>query len=135
MRILSFIFLRKYCLSYVFNSRIKNHTTHVKYRGRIIEGLLNPEDFTCIKHCWFSVLLNISNQKMLACKEKDEITCRLSFFAKNYFSLLFSCTSRALSPSLHSKCWRSSFTFLSTIDSVHREAVHTMTLWAPPFSH
>ena len=49
VRILSFVFLRKYCLSYVFNSRVKNYMTHVKYRRRITEGLLTPEEFTCIK--------------------------------------------------------------------------------------
>jgi hypothetical protein len=36
VRILSFTFLRRHCLSYVFNSRVKNHTTHIKYRSRII---------------------------------------------------------------------------------------------------
>jgi hypothetical protein len=49
VRILSFIFLRKHCLAYIFNSRVKNYGTHIKYRGRIVAGLLNPEEFTCIK--------------------------------------------------------------------------------------
>lgn len=58
VRILSFVFLRKYCLSYVFNSRVKNYMTHVKYRRRITEGLLTPEEFTCIKQFWSYSFLN-----------------------------------------------------------------------------
>lgn len=49
IRILSHIFMRKYCLSYIFNSRIKNYNTHIKYRKRMLEGIENPVEFTCIK--------------------------------------------------------------------------------------
>lgn len=33
IRILSAVFLRKYCLPYIFNSRIKNHALNIKYRA------------------------------------------------------------------------------------------------------
>jgi hypothetical protein len=49
IRILSFLFMRKHCLTYIFNSRVKNFTTHIKYRRRIIEGIENPGKFNCIK--------------------------------------------------------------------------------------
>lgn len=49
IRILSYVFMRKHCLSYIFNSRVKNYSTHIKYRKRIIEGIENPSEFTCIK--------------------------------------------------------------------------------------
>jgi hypothetical protein len=49
IRILSYIFMRKHCLSYIFNSRVKNYATHIKYRTRIIEGIERPHEFTCIK--------------------------------------------------------------------------------------
>ena len=49
IRILSYIFMRKYCLSYIFNSRVKNYCTHIKYRKRIIKGIEDPELFTYIK--------------------------------------------------------------------------------------
>lgn len=39
MRILSYHFMRKKCLPYIFNSRVKNYNTHIKYRKRIIEGI------------------------------------------------------------------------------------------------
>jgi len=35
MRILSNQFLRKHALQYIFNSRISNFTSHVKYRKRL----------------------------------------------------------------------------------------------------
>lgn len=49
IRIMSNIFMRKHCLEYIFNSRIKNYSTHIKYKKRIMEGIANTEDFTCIK--------------------------------------------------------------------------------------
>jgi hypothetical protein len=49
IRILSYVFMRKRCLEYIFNSRIKNYSTHIKYRKRIMEGIQNTADFTCIK--------------------------------------------------------------------------------------
>jgi hypothetical protein len=41
--------MRKHSLKYIFNSRIKNHITHVKYRNKLIDGLKTPESFTNIK--------------------------------------------------------------------------------------
>ena len=49
IRILSYQFLRKHALSYIFNSRVKNHSTHVKYRNKLMDGLRNPECFNNIK--------------------------------------------------------------------------------------
>lgn len=51
-RILSNIFLRFYSLEYIFNSRISNYAGHVKYRGRLVEALQNPHNFTSIKQYW-----------------------------------------------------------------------------------
>lgn len=35
MRIISNLFLRKYALGYIFNSRICNFSSHIKYRQRL----------------------------------------------------------------------------------------------------
>jgi hypothetical protein len=49
IRILSYHFMRIKCLPYIFNSRIKNYGTHIKYRKKIMEGIADPEKFTKIK--------------------------------------------------------------------------------------
>lgn len=49
IRSLSYLFMRKHCLEYIFNSRVKNHSNHIKYLKRIMEGIQNSEDFTSIK--------------------------------------------------------------------------------------
>lgn len=49
MRILSNQFLRKYALQYIFNSRICNYTSHVKYRKRLQEAIETPGSFRHIK--------------------------------------------------------------------------------------
>jgi len=49
MRILSGIFLRKYSLSWIFNSRIENVKYPIKYRYRIIEGVSKPYEFKYLK--------------------------------------------------------------------------------------
>ena len=49
IRILSYIFMRKYSLSYIFNSKVKNYRTHLKYRKKLIEGIENPISFNHIK--------------------------------------------------------------------------------------
>ena len=36
IRILSYHFMRKKCLPYIFNSRVKNYHTHIKYRKKIM---------------------------------------------------------------------------------------------------
>lgn len=41
-RILSHEFMRKHCLMYIFNSRVKNFGTHIKYRRKIMEGVQKP---------------------------------------------------------------------------------------------
>lgn len=48
-RILSNIFLKKYSMSYIFNSRVTNYQGHIKYRYRLIEALREPKQFTSIK--------------------------------------------------------------------------------------
>lgn len=35
IRILSYHFMRKKCLPYIFNSRVKNFHTHLKYKKKI----------------------------------------------------------------------------------------------------
>ena len=49
IRIFSYYFLRKHCLAYIFNSRVKNFGVHIKYRKRIIEGIEEPDKFNNIK--------------------------------------------------------------------------------------
>jgi hypothetical protein len=49
IRILSLIFLKRYSLTYIFNSRVTNFQGHIKYRYRMIEALRNPNNFTSIK--------------------------------------------------------------------------------------
>ena len=49
IRILSYHFMRMKCLPYIFNSRIRNYHTHIKYRKKMMEGIRDPEKFTKIK--------------------------------------------------------------------------------------
>ena len=49
MRILSSLFLRRYSLSYIFNSRICNFRSHIKYRHRLTEAVCSPHSFRHIK--------------------------------------------------------------------------------------
>jgi hypothetical protein len=49
MRIISNLFLRKYSLNYIFNSRICNFRSHIKYRHRLCEAIKNPKAFRHIK--------------------------------------------------------------------------------------
>lgn len=48
-RILSFEYLRKHSLAYIFNSRVENYAKHIKYRYKIIESVKRPQAFTCMK--------------------------------------------------------------------------------------
>lgn len=48
-RILSMEYLRKHSLGYIFNSRVNNHSRHIKYRYKIMQSVSNPESFTCMK--------------------------------------------------------------------------------------
>ena len=49
IRVLSYIFMRKHCLAYIFNSRVENFYKHIKYRYKIIESVSDPTAFTCMK--------------------------------------------------------------------------------------
>ena len=49
IRILSYVFMRKHSLNYIFNSKVKHYVTHIKYRRRLIEGIENPTAFNHIK--------------------------------------------------------------------------------------
>lgn len=49
IRILSYEFMRKHALPYIFKSRIKNHLTHIKYREKFMDGLKRPNRFRNIK--------------------------------------------------------------------------------------
>ncbi len=42
MRIISNLFLRKYALEYIFNSRISSYSSHIKYRGSLWQALKEP---------------------------------------------------------------------------------------------
>ena len=48
-RILSNLFFRKYSLSYIFNSRICNFRSHIKYRHRLWDAIKSPTSFRHIK--------------------------------------------------------------------------------------
>lgn len=49
IRILSYEFMRKQCLGYIFHSKVKNYGTHIKYKQKLIEGIQNPSSFTHLK--------------------------------------------------------------------------------------
>lgn len=51
-RILSYEFMRKQCLRYIFYSKVRNFGTHIKYRQKLIEGIENPLEFSHIKEYW-----------------------------------------------------------------------------------
>lgn len=49
-RIISLEYLRKHSLNHVFNSRVINYKTHIKYRKKMYEILENPQEFNSIKY-------------------------------------------------------------------------------------
>lgn len=49
MRVITFVFLRKHALKYIFDSRICTYSSHIKYRQRLCEAVGNPEKFNHIK--------------------------------------------------------------------------------------
>lgn len=59
MRIVSYIFLRKFALPYIFDSRICTFGSHIKYRQRLCEAVSNPEDFRHIKDYWMGFHIDI----------------------------------------------------------------------------
>ncbi len=50
LRILSNLFLRKYSLHYIFNSRICNFGSHIKYRQSLWKAIEDPKSFNHIKY-------------------------------------------------------------------------------------
>jgi hypothetical protein len=48
-RIISNLFFRRYALQYIFNSRISNFSSHIKYRVSLWCALKNPTGFNHIK--------------------------------------------------------------------------------------
>jgi hypothetical protein len=49
MRILSYLFLRKHAMQYIFNSRVTNYASHIKYRMKLRDALRDPGSFRNIK--------------------------------------------------------------------------------------
>lgn len=49
MRMVSQVFLRKSALPYIFNSKVANVQTHLKYRARFLKALRSPAAFDHIK--------------------------------------------------------------------------------------
>lgn len=49
LRIISNLFFRKHALHYIFNSRITNFASHIKYRQALWKAVQNPNDFNRIK--------------------------------------------------------------------------------------
>lgn len=49
MRMVSQVFLRRSALPYIFNSKVANVQTHLKYRNRFLKALRNPAAFDHIK--------------------------------------------------------------------------------------
>jgi hypothetical protein len=49
LRIISNLFFRRHALDYIFNSRISNYASHIKYRQTLWKAIRNPEDFNRIK--------------------------------------------------------------------------------------
>ena len=49
LRIISNLFFRRHALDYIFNSRISNYASHIKYRQSLWEAVKHPQDFNHIK--------------------------------------------------------------------------------------
>ncbi|CAD8102105.1 unnamed protein product [Paramecium primaurelia] len=49
-RIISRIFIKKYAINYIFNSKIVQHNWHMRYRSQIYKGVKNPNNFSHIKN-------------------------------------------------------------------------------------
>lgn len=52
LRIISNLFFRKHALDYIFNSRISNYASHIKYRQSLWKAIENPLEFSRIKEFW-----------------------------------------------------------------------------------
>lgn len=55
-RIISFEFMRKHCLGYIFGSRIKNTSSHIRYRKKLLEGIERPHTLYNLKDYWFILI-------------------------------------------------------------------------------
>ncbi|CAD8072356.1 unnamed protein product [Paramecium sonneborni] len=49
-RIISRIFIKKYAINYIFNSKIVQHNWHMRYRSQIYKGVKSPNNFSHIKN-------------------------------------------------------------------------------------
>ncbi|KAM3132653.1 hypothetical protein pb186bvf_015198 [Paramecium bursaria] len=49
-RIISRLFIKKYAINYIFNSKIVQENWHLKYRFKIYKGVQNPSNFNHIKN-------------------------------------------------------------------------------------
>ncbi len=49
LRVISELFLRRHCMHYIFNSRVWNYKSHIKYKTRFREALKSPDSFSFIK--------------------------------------------------------------------------------------
>ncbi|CAD8073099.1 unnamed protein product [Paramecium primaurelia] len=49
-RIISRIFIKKYAINYIFNSKIVQHNWHMRYRQQIYKGVKSPNNFSHIKN-------------------------------------------------------------------------------------
>ncbi|CAD8111045.1 unnamed protein product [Paramecium sonneborni] len=48
-RIISQIFVKKYAINYIYNSKIVQHNWHTRYRQQIYKGIRSPKSFSHIK--------------------------------------------------------------------------------------
>ncbi|CAK90390.1 unnamed protein product (macronuclear) [Paramecium tetraurelia] len=48
-RIISQIFIKKYAINYIYNSKIVQHNWHIRYRQQIYKGIKNPKSFSHLK--------------------------------------------------------------------------------------
>jgi hypothetical protein len=49
MRIISSHFLRRRALGYIYSSKIDNKSSHVRHRGKLLNAIEKPGEFTSIK--------------------------------------------------------------------------------------
>ena len=74
IRILSYQFMRKNCLQYIFHSKVRNYGTHIKYRQKLIEGIEDPVAFNHIKDYWFFKYPLFLNKYRIISKNSGRVT-------------------------------------------------------------
>jgi hypothetical protein len=47
--VISNLFFRRHALDYIFNSRISNYASHIKYRQTLWKAIAHPNEFSRIK--------------------------------------------------------------------------------------